>query len=262
MRGGSGWLSLPAWLATPINAVVGVAAAVADVVQVGLDIVGLIPGLGEIADGLNGLISLARGDYAGAALSLAAMIPFAGWAATAGKFGRRAVNAVDAVGDVTRAVTKYGDEAASVVSTVSRNADEAAQFASKSSDELAQGSRKLHRGMKETAEGLPEVGDTARTLGVRPGTDIPVAGGTVKPGTGGMSVAPDTPRNLPEHRRPPELGGTGKDPVWQINESDIGPNLRFRQDSPTHGVIEPAAEMGMDAFRKALSDLQGLWTKL
>jgi hypothetical protein len=94
--------------------------------QIGLDVLGLIPGLGEIADGINGLISLARGDYAGAALSFAAMIPFAGWAATAGKFGRRAVNAVDAVSDVSRAVTRYGDEAATVVSTTARGADELA----------------------------------------------------------------------------------------------------------------------------------------
>ncbi len=40
---------------------------------------------------------MGRGDYAGAALSAAAMIPFAGWGATAGKFGRTAANAADAV---------------------------------------------------------------------------------------------------------------------------------------------------------------------
>ncbi|RNB62105.1 hypothetical protein EDM57_00020, partial [Brevibacillus gelatini] len=41
-----------------------------DGVQLALDIVGLIPGIGEIADLANAGISLARGDYAGAALSL------------------------------------------------------------------------------------------------------------------------------------------------------------------------------------------------
>jgi hypothetical protein len=74
---------------------------VLDVVQVGLDVVGLVPGLGEIADGINGCISLARGDYVGAALSFAAMIPFAGMAATAGKFVKTAL--------------KYGDEAAAIL---------------------------------------------------------------------------------------------------------------------------------------------------
>ena len=91
---------------------------VLDLVQTALDVVGLIPGIGEIADGLSGLISLARGDYAGAALSFAAMIPFAGWSAAAGKFGRRAARAVDAGSDVTRAVTRHGDEVASVVRNI------------------------------------------------------------------------------------------------------------------------------------------------
>lgn len=53
-----------------------------DGVQTGLDIIGLIPGLGEIADGINALIYVARGDYANAALSAASMVPIAGYAAT------------------------------------------------------------------------------------------------------------------------------------------------------------------------------------
>ena len=61
-----------------------------DGLQLGLDVVGLIPGLGEIADLANAGVSLARGDYVGAALSLAAMVPFAGWAATGAKAGRKA----------------------------------------------------------------------------------------------------------------------------------------------------------------------------
>ena len=41
-------------------------------------VVGLVPGIGEIADGINGAISLARGDYIGAALSFTSMIPLVG----------------------------------------------------------------------------------------------------------------------------------------------------------------------------------------
>lgn len=81
-----------------------------DVTQVGLDVVGLVPGLGEIADGANGLISLGRGDYVGAGLSFGAMIPFAGWGATATKFGRKGMKlaepAVDAAGVVRRVPPK------------------------------------------------------------------------------------------------------------------------------------------------------------
>ena len=42
----------------------------ADGVQASLDIAGLVLGVGEIADGVNALISLGRGDVAGAALFL------------------------------------------------------------------------------------------------------------------------------------------------------------------------------------------------
>lgn len=62
-----------------------------DALQLGLDLLGLIPGAGEPFDLVNAGISAARGDYLGAGLSMAAMIPFAGMAATAGKAGRRAV---------------------------------------------------------------------------------------------------------------------------------------------------------------------------
>ena len=59
-------------------------------VQTGLDAVGLIPFWGEIADGLNALIYLGRGDRLNAGLSAGAMIPFVGWAATSGKFANKA----------------------------------------------------------------------------------------------------------------------------------------------------------------------------
>lgn len=60
-----------------------------DKVQLMLDGIGMIPGWGEPADGLNAIICLARGDTAGAALSGAAMIPFVGNVATAGKLAKK-----------------------------------------------------------------------------------------------------------------------------------------------------------------------------
>ncbi|WP_312313433.1 hypothetical protein [Empedobacter brevis] len=44
--------------------------------QIGLDIVGLVPGFGEVADGANGLIYLYRGDYLNASLSFGAYDSF------------------------------------------------------------------------------------------------------------------------------------------------------------------------------------------
>lgn len=76
---------------TPAESVTG--DEVLDRIQLGLDIVGLIPVVGEIADIANAGISLARGDYAGAALSLVSAIPFAGYLGTAGKVGRHTAKA-------------------------------------------------------------------------------------------------------------------------------------------------------------------------
>ena len=77
-----------------------------DWVQGGLDIVGLVPVVGEIADGANALIYTARGDYLNAGLSAAAMIPFAGWGATGGKLINKAI--------------RYSDEVAAVAANANR----------------------------------------------------------------------------------------------------------------------------------------------
>src|SRR5690606_18235047 len=61
-------------------------------VQTALDVAGLVPGLGEIADGINAVIYAANGDYVNASLSLAAMIPIGGQLATAGKLGVKAAD--------------------------------------------------------------------------------------------------------------------------------------------------------------------------
>ncbi|MCO1653962.1 polymorphic toxin type 30 domain-containing protein [Pseudonocardia humida] len=63
-----------------------------------LDVVGLVPVVGEVADGANALWYLAEGDELNAALSAAAMVPVAGWVATGGKFavkGYKAVHTLD-----------------------------------------------------------------------------------------------------------------------------------------------------------------------
>ena len=58
-------------------------------VESGFTTLGLIPGL-EFFDAASGLLSLARGDYLGASLSLGAMLPFGGMAPGAAKLGLQA----------------------------------------------------------------------------------------------------------------------------------------------------------------------------
>ena len=53
--------------------------------------------MGEIADGVNALISLGRGDVAGAALSATSMLPIVG-------------DAIGKGGKIVRAAIKHGDK--------------------------------------------------------------------------------------------------------------------------------------------------------
>ena len=55
-----------------------------------LDVAGMIPIVGNVADAANAAIYAAEGDFGNAALSAAAMVPGLGQAATAGKLGARA----------------------------------------------------------------------------------------------------------------------------------------------------------------------------
>lgn len=111
--------------------------------------------------------------------------------------------------------------------------------------------------------GNPKVGDTARTLGVRinvENVDIVVdANGMVHPNTGGMSVSPRI-ADLLAHRRLSEFGGTGKDPVWRTNINDLGPELVYVSDSPTHGTIQPTKTMTIEEYQKALANIK--WRKV
>jgi len=122
----------------------------------------------------------------------------------------------------------------------------------------------LYRSMKINVNGLPVVGATARTLGIREDIDILVMEGQVKPNTGGMSVSPPPPSNLPTHRRPAKFGGTGKDPLWEINVNCLSVfQLQYRPDphQPNkHGFIEPITEMPLEEYQQAIVATLHEWT--
>lgn len=71
-----------------------------DWIQGGLDVVGLIPGVGEAADGVNALISVARGNPLEALFSLVSMVPMAGDAV--GKSGKLVLKILDPVIDIIK----------------------------------------------------------------------------------------------------------------------------------------------------------------
>ncbi|AZE99532.1 hypothetical protein C4J95_2070 [Pseudomonas orientalis] len=75
-----------------------------DGIQLGLDVVGLIPVVGEVADIASGIISLFRGDYVGAGLSLLSAIPFVGYLGTAGKAARYSAKMAEASGKASKEI--------------------------------------------------------------------------------------------------------------------------------------------------------------
>jgi hypothetical protein len=108
-------------------------------------------------------------------------------------------------------------------------------------------------------------------LGVRTPQDIATdAAGMVNPGTGGLSVAPDSFWNLPNHRRPRGMlrGSTGHplDRVYAVASTSIPEtSLRVRADprAPTkHAFIEPAAPVRLSGYEEALAGTRPLWTQV
>ena len=79
--------------------------------------------------------------------------------------------------------------------------------------------------------------------------------------TKGMSVSLSI-EGLPPFRKPPKFGGTGKDPLWQIDYSKILGDIEAVQDSPTHVSILPSATMLLEKYEAALAQTQNEWEKV
>jgi len=160
-----------------------------------------------------------------------------------------AVRALSHADDVTKAVN------------VTDKVIDAVEIADKADDVVDSGDL-LYRSMITAEDGLPQLGESARELGARVPQDIVPVNGRVLPKSGGMSVSPNGPYNLPEFRRPSDFGGTGKDPVWCLSTCDLGPDLSYRPDPnkpATHGFIEPAYQMPYSQYQQALYNTRSKW---
>ncbi|MFC4636595.1 AHH domain-containing protein [Dokdonia ponticola] len=77
--------------------------------QLGLDIVGLIPGFGEVADVANGLIYTIDGDGVNAAFSYASAVPFVGWFSTGAKWAKRTITLANGRKTTLKWIVNAGD---------------------------------------------------------------------------------------------------------------------------------------------------------
>ncbi len=83
-----------------------------EIIHLSLDVIGLVPVIGEVADLANGIIYTIQGDGVNATLSFAATIPIAGWAATATKFAKKTIIALNG----TSRTLKWYKEASGLIS--------------------------------------------------------------------------------------------------------------------------------------------------
>jgi hypothetical protein len=132
----------------------------------------------------------------------------------------------------------------------------------------------------------PKIGRSGRLLGIRPGIDIDtieVPDSWIDPSgylqlesergesknlvtvavrnNQGMSASISI-ESLPSHRKPITWGGTGRDPIWQIDSSYIDRDLEAVRDSPTHVSIMPRVTMLLAKYELALANTQKYWQRV
>jgi len=115
-----------------------------DIGHAALDAVGLVPGLGEIADGVNATWYAADGDYENAALSAAAAVPFLGWGATAtkgAKYAKKAQKTFDAAKGAAKETAKLGPHYGDIETIVQNGKTVLTKAGSKKLNEILQVTR-------------------------------------------------------------------------------------------------------------------------
>lgn len=147
--------------------------SLSDAVHTGLDLVGMIPGVGEVADGLNAVIYAAEGDYENAGLSAAAMIPGVGNAVTVMKFAKKV------------------ESASGMVKTALKGTEKAAEGA-KSTEKLRETATTGQEAHRQIQKDLRAQGaDTEVTMTLKDGTTVRKDAVT-QDGTA-VIIKPDTP---------------------------------------------------------------------
>jgi hypothetical protein len=132
----------------------------------------------------------------------------------------------------------------------------------------------IYRAMIEDKDGLPLLGLTALKLGVRIGVDIvPDQTGMVylpafRPHEPNGLSCSTTIKDLPVFALPVEWGGTNtKTVVWQIEASDLGPELIAQEGTPPqakgrHLSAGPSGPMLFAEYLRAIQGTRTRWKKV
>ncbi|MBI2808348.1 MAG: hypothetical protein HYX68_25450 [Planctomycetes bacterium] len=120
--------------------------------------------------------------------------------------------------------------------------------------------------MKRDEDGLPTVGPSSSTLGVRPGIDIDVDPlHNAIPNDKGMSVTPSW-KDISPRRIPKRLGGQGSSATsvfafgfGPFQEAVIAAGLELFPDSTTHGEIRPTQFVPLSQYQADLAATRADW---
>lgn len=128
----------------------------------------------------------------------------------------------------------------------------------------------VFRAMIPEQDGFPKLERSARALGVRIESRPPHQAdicmddaGFVEPGRGGMSLAIGSPENLPPHRRPPQFGGIGRDPVFRLTKPFWAAVLiHVDQPQEHHACVEPIMRCPLEDYERELAATRLYWRKV
>jgi len=237
-----------------------------DLGHTALDVVGLVPGVGTVANLANAGWYAASGDYADAALSAVAAIPFGGDAADAAKLakdgvklakdGAKAAKGVaDAAKDGAKAVkgAKGVADAAKGVGDAAKDGVKAVFGAAKTvgkdlagsargvAKDVAGGAKKVAGGVKDIAKGTKDLKSVAKSVAEN-----------VKDGLKGVRDLATEVKDVA--KGPKDLKSLAKGAAHIVMDESAGKGLAFAANS-TIGVLNDVRE---HKFSKAGQDALGL----
>ncbi|WP_051754879.1 RHS repeat-associated core domain-containing protein [Kitasatospora purpeofusca] len=240
-----------------------------------LDVAGMIPVIGDACDIVNGVWYAAEGDWKNAAMSLVAVVPVIGSAATAARVASKVAKAVDTATDVVKAVER-GSEAAKGIRGASKSLPSSPRAVSggkagpspgagkagggKASGGSSGGGKASGSGGGKSAGGAKSSGGSSNAGGraapgcknsFTPGTPVLMADGTAKPidriTTGDQVLAADpTTGRITAEEVTATVIGDGEKNLYEITVDPATATQTPEVTQPTDDTVKSAANFTVD----------------